>query len=120
MSGHRTLFSIAALFNFTVALLLVFGNATIWKLFGLAAPPQETLFVQLFAVFVALFGAAYFWIGVAPEGKRSLIQLSAAGKLTIFVTIVCETLAGNAPAIMIAPASGDLVFALLFLRTLRA
>ncbi|HZP10989.1 MAG TPA: hypothetical protein VFB36_01065, partial [Nevskiaceae bacterium] len=62
MNSHRALFTIAALFNFIVAALLVFGNATTWKLFGMA-PPHETLFVQLFAVFVALFGVAYAWIG---------------------------------------------------------
>jgi hypothetical protein len=119
MNPHRTLFTVAALFNFVVAALLVFGNAATWRLFGLASPPQEPLFVQLFAVFVALFGAAYLWIGFAPEGKRPLVQISAFGKLTIFVTIVLEHFAGNAPAMMIGPAAGDLVFAILFLRTLR-
>jgi hypothetical protein len=117
-TAHRTLFITAALFNFAVAALLVFGNATTWKLFGLP-PPQETLFVQLFAVFVALFGVAYWWIGIAPDGKRPLIQMSAAGKLTIFTTIVLEHFAGNAPAMIIGPASGDLVFAILFVRALR-
>jgi len=119
MSAHRTLFTLAALFNFVVAILLVFGNATTWKLFGMAEPPHETLFVQLFAVFVALFGVAYFWIGIAPAGKRPLIQISAAGKLTIFASIVLEAAAGNAPVVMIGPAAGDLVFAILFLRSLR-
>ena len=94
MNAHRTLFTTAALFNFLVAALLVFGNATTWKLFGMA-PPRETLFVQLFAVFVALFGAVYAWIGIAPAGKRPLIQVSAFGKLTIFATVVGEAIAGN-------------------------
>ncbi len=118
MNTHRALFGTAALFNITVAVLLVFGNVTTWKLFGLP-PPHETLFVQLFAVFVALFGVAYFWIGLAPADKRPLIQLCAFGKLTIFTTIVLEYLAGNAPAMIIGPASGDLIFAILFLRALR-
>jgi hypothetical protein len=115
---QRTLFIVAALFNFAVAALLVFGNATTWKLFGLP-PPREMLFVQMFAVFVALFGVAYFWIGVAPDGKRPLIQFSAAGKISVFAAIVLEHFAGNAPAMLIGPAAGDLVFAILFLRSLR-
>lgn len=118
MNAHRTLFTVAALFNFVVAALLVLGNATTWQLFGMA-PPNETLFVQLFAVFVALFGGVYAWIAIAPEGKRPLIQLSAFGKLTIFATVVIEAIAGNAPVMMVGPAAGDLVFAILFLRALR-
>jgi hypothetical protein len=115
VSTHRLLFTIAALFNWSVGVLIVFGNATTWKLFGLP-PPHETLFVHLFAVLVVAFGAAYFWIGMDPAGKRPLILFSAAGKLTVFATVVVEYFAGNAPLLLVGPGAGDLVFAILFLR----
>jgi hypothetical protein len=118
MNANRLLFTIAALFNWTVAALLVFGNATTWKLFGLP-PPQETLFVHLFAAIVAAFGVAYWWIGVDSAGKRPLIVFSVIGKLTVFATVVIEYFAGNAPLLLVGPGAGDLVFAILFLRALR-
>jgi hypothetical protein len=111
----RTLFFVAAAFNWLVALSLVVPNDIAWKIFGMPAPEQK-LFLHLFALMAAVFGVAYFWIGRDPAGKRPLILLSVIGKLSVFAVILAHYLAGSVPLSVVGPGLGDLVFAVLFIR----
>jgi hypothetical protein len=114
----RALFTVAALFNFTVAASLSFPSSPMWKLVGMI-PPQDTFFLHGFLLMVAAFGCAYFWISREPENKEALIVVAIGGKLAVFALVTAHALAGSVSALMLAPAIGDLVFAVLFLRYLR-
>lgn len=114
----RAVFWPAAAFNFAVAAALVWPGNPAWTLLGVEYPAQP-LFVNLFALFVALFGFAYFWIGIDPAGKRALILFAAAGKLSMVLAAGAHWLAGLAPAAVFALSLGDLAFAILFVRIAR-
>lgn len=116
--AERTLFFVAAAFNALVALALVLPGDFAWNLLGLLRP-EKMLFVHLFAVMVAAFGLAYFWIARNPGGKRVLIELAIIGKLAVFGVALAHGLAGTAPMSLALLASGDLVFAALFFDFLR-
>jgi len=111
------LFVTAAVFNWLVALSLALPGERAWQLAGLAQP-ADPLFLHLFLTFVALFGIAYLWIGVAPAGKDALVVIGAVGKASAFAVLFGHYLAGSVPAGVAALGAGDLVFAALFVRFL--
>lgn len=110
----RPLFVTAAVFNWLVALSLALPGDAAWRLVGLARP-ADTLFLHLSLTFIALFGVAYFWIGVAPAGKAPLVVIGAVGKVAAFAVVFGHYLAGSIPAGVALLGAGDLVFAALFL-----
>lgn len=111
----RAVFFVAAVFNFAVALALLVPESPAWAALDLVVP-EHLLIPHLFIVMVAVFGLAYFWIGWAPEGKRALILIAVIGKLSVFAVVMAHYLAGSVTAALPVLASGDLGFALLFLR----
>ena len=113
-AAERSLFGVAAAFNWIVALALAVPGDFAWRLVGLARP-TETLFVHLFAAMVAVFGLAYAWIALDPAGKRSLITIAAIGKLCVLPIALVHYLGGSIPFSLVPAAAGDVVFAALFL-----
>jgi hypothetical protein len=70
-------------------------------------------------MFVGLFGVAYGWVAVTARDERLFLALAAIGK-TAFVGLVLGLwIAGRLPDRAPLLASGDLVFAGLFLHWLR-
>ncbi|HUP92361.1 MAG TPA: hypothetical protein VM074_08955 [Solimonas sp.] len=115
MTSDRLLFLVAAAFNFAVALALALPASPAWSLLGLAYP-EQTLFLHLFLVIVVVFGGAYAWIALAPQGKRALILTAVVGKGAVLAVVLAHCLAGSLPWTVAGLAAGDGVFALLFLR----
>ena len=116
--ADRALFFVAAAFNALVTIGLAIPNTPAWGLLGIA-PPQPLLILHLFLVMPAVFGLAYFWIGLNIVGKRSLILVAIIGKLSVFAVALTHYLTGMIPAGLPMLASGDLFFALLFVRVYR-
>jgi len=114
----RTLFTVAGAANLLVAVALVVPGSPLWSMLGMA-PPRETAFLQLFALLVGVFGLAYLWIARDLSGKRALIQVAVAGKLSVVTTSVVQWVAGAVPGGVPLAFAGDVVFALLFLQILR-
>lgn len=118
MSAHaanRTLFFVASAFNALVVLGLLTPNSPAWSLLG-ATPPEQPIFLHLFLVMAMVFGLAYLWIGWSPAGKAPLILVAAIGKLSVFAVVVAHYVAGSVTDALPVLASGDLIFAALFLR----
>ncbi len=116
-TADRALFAVAGVANCLVALGFVPGVGIVWRMVGMS-PPEQTLFLHFFVLFVALFGFAYFWIAVNLSNKRGLILISAIGKTSAFLIVFGHYLSGSVPLGLVAFISGDLVFAALFLRFL--
>jgi hypothetical protein len=115
MKFNRALFFVAAAFNALVVIGLLIPDSPAWALLG-AAPPEQPIFLHLFLVMAAVFGAAYFWIGWDITGKAPLILVAALGKLSVFAVVIAHYVAGSVTLALPLLASGDLIFAVLFLR----
>jgi hypothetical protein len=86
---------------------------------GMAAVPAGApfLFRAELAFVVALFGALYLWLALRTrldETVVPLVVLAAVGKAGFFAIYVATWLRGDIPAGAVVSASGDLLFALVF------
>ena len=111
------MFLVAAAFNWLVAVALAIPGSPAWRLVGVP-PPEQTLFLHLFVALVAIFGVAYFWIGLDISGKRALVVIAVIGKLSVVAVVIGHYVAGSVPVSLALPAVGDLLFAALFVRFL--
>ena len=59
--SSKTLFLTAAIFNWTVGLVLVFKAQLLFAMFRIVPAPAEPLFLLLFSGLVMVFGIGYFW-----------------------------------------------------------
>ena len=101
-----------AVFNFGGALLFAFPGS-LGQLAGMPAPAPH-VYTAFLAFLVALFGATYGWLARQQRIDRAIVAFSAIGKSGfVGVTSVCWLL-GELPGKMVAAASGDLVFAGIF------
>jgi len=116
----RKLFTVAAIFNFLVALGLLFGRPLVGPLFGLdPASGTNLVFLYLTGMFVALFGYSYLRIAQDPRRYRPFIELGIVGKLLAVCGATWPWLAGDVGWRIPFLAGGDLVFAVLFIQFLR-
>ena len=116
--NDRALFSVAAVFNFGVALGLVLPGSPVWALLHMT-PRAPDVFLHLLALFIAIFGGVYVAVARNPAGKRPLVQLAVAGKLAVFAVVLLHFFAGTVPLQLPLLATGDFVFAILFARALK-
>jgi uncharacterized membrane protein len=117
LTMRRILWASAA-FNVCGALAFAFPG-TLGQLMGLPAP-VPALYCVLMALFVLLFGGSYAWLALQPQIVRPMVAFAAIGKSSVFLVILVFWLLGEAPFRGVLAASGDLAFALLFLRWLRS
>jgi hypothetical protein len=85
--------------------------------------PVAPIYSVFLALFVFLFGAAYLWLALQPTIDRPLVGFGAVGKASVFIAAVSLWLLGEGSGWIIPGATGDLIFAMLFvwwLRTTRA
>jgi hypothetical protein len=92
--------------------------ASVGQLAGLPVPVPLVYSVML-ALFVLLFGAAYAWLALQPTIDRPMVGFAACGKASVFVAAVVLWATGEASALLIPGATGDLIFAALFTWWLR-
>jgi hypothetical protein len=116
----RTLFSIAAAFNFAVAAGLLFLRSTFVSLLRLDPVLGTNLvFLYVTAAMIAIFGWAYVCVARDAHKYRVYIPLAVAGKLLVVAAVCWPWLSGDLSWRLPGLASADLVFALLFLNYLR-
>ena len=108
-----------AVMNFGAAVLFLPPAGALRALAGFpeAAP---AVYLATVALFVALFGAGYLWVGVMGRAEPLFVALSAAGKAGFVTLVVGFAAAGDVPWRAALVASADLVFAALFVRWLVA
>ena len=82
--------------------------------------PVAPIYSVLLAIFVLLFGGAYAWLALQPTIDRPLVGFAAFGKASVFVAAVTLWATGQGPGWFIPGATGDLIFAAIFVWWLRA
>lgn len=115
----RRAFLATAVMNAFGALLFLPGADALRELAGVP-PAEQPLYLVTLAMFVALFGAAYFYAGWTGRADDLFVALSAAGKLSFVAILLAFWAAGGVSARAPLAAAGDLAFGLLFLTWLLA
>jgi hypothetical protein len=119
MSYRRGIFASAALFNWAVGAGLILAMPLLERLLELEpVAASAKVFVDLFAVVVIAFGAAYLMLAIDFRKYWSFAVLGAATKLAVVATVSCHFLAGHIGWPLLALSSVDLVYALLFIALL--
>ncbi|MCQ4325307.1 hypothetical protein CXK94_18020 [Stutzerimonas stutzeri] len=121
MTHHaRLLFTTAALFNWSVALGLLFPPALLSQLLQLTPVEGGDLILRHIAsALIAVFGWAYWLVARDPQRWRALAVIGVIGKSLVVALVGVHwglgTINGYWPALVMA----DLIYALLFLDFLR-
>jgi hypothetical protein len=117
---RRAMFLSAALFNWSAAVAVFLLCRFSPGPFGLAPMRgSDLLFVDLACLLIALLGFGYRLAALKFERNRSLVALSACGKIIFFSIVALHYLSGHIGILLVAMAAGDLVYAALFFHFLR-
>jgi hypothetical protein len=119
MSVRGGIFASAALFNWVVGAGLILAMPLFERLLGLEpVATSAKVYVDLFAVVVIAFGAAYLMLAIDFTKYRPFAALGAAAKLAVVATVLCHYLAGHIDWPLLALSSVDLIYALMFIALL--
>ena len=119
--GRKTFLYFAGAFNFGAALILVVLARFAPHLLGVDAPSaSQLLYVDLTALLVVGFGVGYVLGGRDLSRFWPFISLGALGKAGVAALALLYFVSGDTGALVMLLAAGDAVFAVLFVRLLRA
>ena len=100
-------------FNLAAAYIILFPSSVLGRLVGL--PPSPPLvYAALLALLIALFGLVYGALAMRPTIDRPSLGFAAAGKLSVFLTVLGLWLGGQASGGLLVLTSGDLAFGMLW------
>ncbi len=116
----RKMFTVAAAFNWIVALLLFFYPALLLGPFGVTPLPEQTLWIQQFAGLVFFFGIGYYWAARNLYRNQPIIRLAILAKLGVVAIGTINVASGDVSWQFLLPASADGVFACLFMIALKS
>ena len=109
---YPRMFYAAAIYNWLAA------AASIAKSLAPAAIPMDTPFdpfcAQVFGLMVAVFGYGYFLVARDVSRNEGIVWMGIIGKLLIFALFLTNAIAGRFPFVLMIPAVGDVIFAILF------
>jgi len=114
------MFLAGAIFNWAVALTLFFIPGIFLNLLSVTPTPQQSLWVQQFAGLVFVFGIGYYWASRDFEANIQIIRLAVIGKAGVVLIGVLNVVIGDVSWQFMLPASGDLIFVVLFVMALKA
>jgi len=119
--GNRTFLFVAGAFNFAAALLLVVLARLAPQLLGVdPLSSSQLMYVDLAALLVVGFGIGYVLGGVDLARFWPFISLGVVGKAGVAAIALVYFVTGNTGLLVVLLASGDAVFAILFVRLLRS
>jgi hypothetical protein len=87
--------------------------SSVGQLAGLPVPVAP-IYSVLLAIFVLLFGGAYAWLALQPTIDRPLVAFATVGKASVFAAAIALWATGQGPVWFIPGATGDLIFAAIF------
>lgn len=114
----RRVFQSTAAFNVAVAVSLLVVPTQFFVDIGFRPVPIPTMYVHGFALAVALFGLAYYWVS-RDLSERSLVQLGLLSKLAVFAIMLGHVWLGDASWHSMALGCVDLIYVVLFEAFLR-
>ena len=109
-SYYKWMFYVAAVFNWVMTAALLLGVNVI---LGISIP-LDSLGRQLVCLLIAVFGYGYYLVGRDITRNEGIVVLGIVGKVLIFVVFLANAIAGRLPYSILLPASGDLLFVILF------
>lgn len=115
---HPLLFHSAAAFNLGVGTFFILLPEMAYELMTGAAAPQSPAIAWMFGMVVIVFGLGYAWAGRNFNANRAIVKLATVGKSAAFLVGLVAYLAGHMTLPAVAGASVDLIYALLFAKTL--
>ena len=119
--GSRSFLYVAGAYNFGAALLLVLLARNAPQLLGVdALHASQLLYVDLTALLIGGFGVGYVLGGVDFARFWPYVALGALCKVGVTVLAGAYFVTGNAGPLVMLLAAGDAVFAIIFVRLLRA
>jgi hypothetical protein len=119
--ASRTFLYVAGAFNFAAALILVVLARLAPELLGVdPMSSSQLMYVDLFALLVIGFGIGYTLGGVELSRFWPCIALGVVGKAGVAAIALVYFVTGNTGLLVVLLAAGDAVFAVLFVRLLRA
>ena len=119
--GNRTFLYAAGAFNFAAALILVVLARLAPQLLGVdPLSSSQLMYVDLFALLVIGFGIGYTLGGVDLARFWPFVSLGVVGKAGVAAIALVYFVTGNTGLLVVVLATGDALFAVLFVRLLRA
>ena len=119
--GSRTFLYGAGAFNFAAALILVVLARLAPQLLGVdPLSSSQLMYVDLFALLVVGFGIGYMLGGVDLARFWPFISLGVVGKFGVAAIALVYFVTGNTGLLVVLLATCDAIFAVLFVRLLRA
>ena len=120
VNSHRPLFYAAACFNWLAGIPLLVATAQFARLLGLELNATASLFIHITAAVIIVFGGVYALIARDPVRYRVYIPLGIVLKICLVAIVYGWWYSGGIPWPLPALAAGDILFAALFWRYLRA
>ena len=107
---YKWMFYVAAAFNWIMAAAVLSGANVV-----LGIPlPLDVLGKELLCLFIAVFGYGYYLVGRDITRNEGIVVLGIVGKVLFFGLLTANAIAGRVPFRVLLPASGDLLFVVLF------
>ena len=122
-SYHKKMYTIAAIWNWILAisfLLLPRIDIGLFSLAGPMDPPNTLLWFDSFFGFVFLFGIGYYFISKSTTENHGLIKIVIIEKFWVFIITLYYFLILEASVLAVGVVTGDLLFGILFIEDLIA
>jgi hypothetical protein len=116
----KKMFLGAAIFNWIVALGLFFVPDIFLSAFFITPTPDQSVWVQLFAGLVFVFGFGYYWASRDFYNNRPIVRLAVWGKWSVVLIALLNVMSGDINWQFMIPAGADAVFAILFILALKS
>ena len=114
----KLLFIISALYDFILGVIFLVGFRKIYNYFNIALPNHDG-YVQFGAALVAIFGVGFWFVAQDPQRNRDIIKMGILLKVSYSGVAFYHAALGNLPGIWLPFAWLDIIFLVLFIRTLK-
>jgi hypothetical protein len=117
-SGWKTIFLIAAIWNWCASITLTLFQELIYSLLGMP-PLHDAVFYHLFLSLVFVFGVGYQMVSRDLSANQDIVRLGMIGKVLVFSILAYYYFLGSIHLLLALAGVGDLIFAGLFLAFLK-
>ena len=118
---YKKLFFVGSLWNMGAAILFMIASLFIPSMFDLFGTEEPTNYVWFYLFFAMVFtlGMGYYWVSSDINQNHALVKTGLIAKILFFLIMLGYTISGDFNWLVMAPASIDLIFAILFIEFLK-